>query len=124
MNQPVDIERLLSRFAQGGWDGLDGAGAELAAAQQTVADAERAEIRRQARIFADTFETPAGQRCLQLLREKSYQRPATAEELDPSSLHAFALRQARRQGMAQIVQIIETALAVARGETETGEPHA
>jgi hypothetical protein len=111
-----DLVDALARMAQGGWDGLENAGAELRAAQSEVAKAEREEARRQARIFADCFETPAGRACLALLRDKTIERPPTVEDLDVTDLKAFALRSARRQGMAQLVWMIETALAHARGE--------
>lgn len=111
----MDLQEQIERMAQGGWDGIDDPGAALKAAREEQGKAERREAMRQARIFADCFETPAGQLCLALLRGKTIERPPTQAELDELRPEAFALMQARRQGAANLVFTIESALDFARG---------
>lgn len=121
------IKTLMDQLGASGWDGIDGsdggeAGAQLRDAHAVAQRLEDAERRRQARVFADCFQTDAGQRCLELLRQKTVLRPPTAEELAATKVQAFALLQARRQGAANVVFMIENALDIARGiEAETKE---
>ena len=102
-------------------DGLD-LDDEAAVAMSTLADdaekAERHEAMRQARIFAQCFETDAGRACLALLRDKLI-RPPTQDELEDRDPAGFALAQARLQGMGQVYWMIEAALEQARRGEES-----
>lgn len=84
--------------------------------RQEIDRAELEETKRQAKIIAECFETDAGRRCLQLLRAKTIDLPDAPSELDERDPLAFALQQARRQGMRQVMRTIEEALAYWRGE--------
>lgn len=110
--------RQLEQIAQGGWDGIDDPNGVLKVAREEQSRIEREERQRQVKIFHDCFRTEAGQRCLALLRLKTIDRPPTAEELATTSAEAFALMQARRMGAANLVFMIEAALAEAKGQEQ------
>lgn len=114
---PEAIQKIIDAAAEG-WDGLEKPSALMEAASREIEQAERAEAMRQARVLAACFETPAGREALALLRAKTYARPATQGELDERDPMAFALTQARLQGAANLVHMIEGALAVARGKED------
>ncbi len=105
----------IARMAQGGWDGIDDPQGTLKAVRDEQGRLEREERRRQVQIFHDCFGGEAGQRGLALLRQKTIDRPPTAEELSATDPAAFALMQARRMGAANLVFMIEAALAEAKG---------
>lgn len=109
--------RRLEQMAQSGWDGFDDAAMQnMVSDARVAAEAERQERRRVARLYAEAFETPAGRQVLALLRLQTIDRPPTQVELDERDPLAFALGQARRQGAANVIHMIESALAEARGE--------
>lgn len=116
-----DMLEKLQQMSLGGWDGIDDPKGVLKAAGDEAARVEREERMRQARIIHDCFATEAGQRCLALLRSKTIDRPPTAEELTAADPAAFALGQARRMGSANLVFMIEAAIATAKG-LEKKEP--
>lgn len=116
-----DILQQLARAAQTGWDGIDDPDGTIAAGEQQLQAAVRAEEKRQAKIFLDCFGTPEGKACLALLRQKTIEQPPTRAELDERDPHAFALMQAQRMGATNLVWTIEEALAVARGDDSESE---
>jgi hypothetical protein len=113
--------RRLHQMATGSIDDLDGEIQRMADAQQQIAAADQFERRRIARLYFDTFETAAGREVLSMLRAQTYARPPTQAELDERDPMAFALAQARRQGAANVIHMIESALALARGEEPDDE---
>ena len=90
---------------------------ETALREQTIENAER---RRVAQMIADTFGTPAGQQCLTWLRERTIDRPPTADEMAETDPQAFALKQARRQGATNLVFQVLSAIETARGMNKEG----
>lgn len=113
----MSIDKIIQRaMSAQGWDGLSTEDVEAAA--QEVARAEREAMRREARIFADCFEGEAGRRCLALLRAKTIDRPPTADEMGERDPAAMGLMAARRLGAANLIFLIEAALAYARGDSK------
>ena len=87
-------------------------GRQVTEQQQEAEDLLR---QREARIFERCFGTPSGREALALLRTKTIDRPPTDEELRATSVEAFALLQARRQGAANLVFQVLAALDYGRG---------
>ncbi|MGE0698294.1 MAG: hypothetical protein AB7O57_04290 [Hyphomicrobiaceae bacterium] len=109
----IDAE-LRARILAGeaSLDEMIAVGHQVNEEQQRSEDVQRS---REARILARCFETPAGCQALALLRAKTIDRPPTDEELRATSVEAFALAQARRQGAANLVFQVLAALDYARG---------
>ncbi len=116
---PGALGELIDHMQHDGWDGLDaGATQKLAAAQRQLELARVEEMRRQARVFAECFETEAGRRCLALLDEKTIKRGETDAEMALTDPAAYALVAKHHAGARQLVLQIHAALAIARGETK------
>lgn len=121
MSDPM-IE-ALKRIAEGGFG--DGAGADaLSALYQREEQADNARLAAEAKIYADTFETDAGKRCLELLIRKTLLRTDNAEEQAATTAERVALLAERRAGQADIVHDIMAALRIARGLDAKGDDNA
>ena len=98
--------------------------AEMVAEQKAHAEREQAtenaERRRVGQMMADTFGTTAGQQCLAWLCERTKDRPPTPDEMAERDPLAFSLGQARRQGAANLVFQILSAIETARGMSKEG----
>lgn len=62
-----DIQRVLGRDQAEGWGAIDDAGSAL---HKQRAEQARA-LKKEANVFRDTFMTPAGRKCLAILRERT-----------------------------------------------------
>jgi hypothetical protein len=109
-----EIHRMIQ---QGGLshEDIEGLGQQVNAESARLDNERR---RFEARIFERCFATPDGQAALALLRVKTIERPPTDAELGETDVAAFALLQARRQGAANLVFQILSAIDFARGIEE------
>jgi hypothetical protein len=121
MHEDKMLSDLMQAIAREGWDGIDNAERDLAAAARATSAAENDEYLRQARIVRAAIDTPAGQEfMLWLLKKTLFRAPAAAENAAEQNPGAYAIAKAKRQGQNSIAFLILEALAV-KLETTGGD---
>ncbi|MEQ1652581.1 MAG: hypothetical protein ABL897_08850 [Hyphomicrobium sp.] len=110
----MDISRLMGALQTEGWDAFDES--KLRKAEEKEASQEREQIRAEANIVAAALGTPAGEAFVEWLMRKTLVRPPGPAELSAATAEMYAIAKARREGQDQLVYMILSALATARGD--------
>lgn len=114
-----DLMAELGQIFSGmdGWGGIDGAGSALQKQRMEIARQQK----REANIFRDTFATPTGRQCLQLMVEQTLAAPPYPAEAN-LPLDAITALIIAHDAQCNFVRGILTAIAQAenQGAKETG----
>ena len=110
------MQSIFDQLGAGGWPSIEVDQDKLQQDMQKMI----AEQREEAIPVAATFSTPAGQKTLLWLMEKTLLKPPGPDEYNAKSAEEYALRKARRDGQNGVVFVILHALQVAAGEQSTG----
>lgn len=98
---------ITGQIQAGGWDAVNSTGRGPDAGFDQYLEHAAFE----AGIFQDCFGTPAGQKCLDLLRNKTYRRRPNEQEIAIQSADVYAIAKAIREGQNAVVFMIEDACA-------------
>jgi hypothetical protein len=105
---------VMSRFSAQGWDGLEIDPEALPRQMRQM----RQEAAAEASPVAALFSTPEGLRVLDWLVAKTLLRSPSDAELHATSLEAYALAKARREGQNGVVLMIIEAIQTVRHERD------